>query len=128
VNNVTKYNPGDVITVEEKGALSPLDWGWANVQLQWLIQFLIELWFQATALWSYTVWWTWQKVERSAQWVNTRSQILKSQLIPLFNMLNEVMWDIAEHWLAMMWAYMDNDTMLKVYNDNTMVDEFKKRS
>jgi hypothetical protein len=27
VNNVTKYNPGDVITVEEKGALSPLDWG-----------------------------------------------------------------------------------------------------
>lgn len=124
--NSLDYEPWDIIPVEEKDAIRPLDWGWANIQLQQLIQFLIELWFQATALWNYTIWWTWQKVERSAQWVLSRTQILKSQLIPLFNMLNNVMGSIWQKWIAMMYAYLDDETIVKIYDEKEHQDVFKK--
>lgn len=126
VNNITELTPWSMYTVENDKAVFPLQRGGANIQLQNLLDYLINLWFQATAMNSYTVWGVGNKIERSAQWVMSRTQILKSQLIPLFQMMNGTMGRIAKMRLAMMKANLDDGTVFKIFDEKEHTTIFKK--
>lgn len=126
VNNITELTPWSMYTVENDKAVFPLQRWWANIQLQNLLDYLLNLWFQATAMNSYTVWGVGNKIERSAQGVVSRTQVLKTQLIPLFQMMNGTMGRIAKMWLAMMKANLDDWTIIKIFDEKNSATLFKK--
>jgi len=56
----------------------------------------------------------------------SRTQILKSQLIPLFQMMNGTMGRIAKMRLAMMKANLDDGTVFKIFDEKEHTTIFKK--
>ena len=130
VNNVLDLKPWGITDVEDPNSIQPLQLGNASPDLLSTFQFLLNEAFMLAGVNEIVMGATLQKVDRSAASTMSRVQWFKTRMLPLFDSINDAMWDIAEMWLAMVIAYnsdwKNNNIEARIFDDKTKKAQFKQ--
>ncbi len=87
-----------------------------NHLLSW-IQFFNAQAYEKVGLNSYTQWWQW-KIERTAWGVSSRTQILKTALVPFYSNKNKMLSKMAEKRMGIWMTLLDDKFKVRVMWDN----------
>ena len=130
IDTVLNITPWSVNNVEDPNTIQPLQLGNANPELLNTFQFLLNEAFMIAWVNEIVMGSTLQKVDRSAASTMWRVQWFKTRMLPLFDSINDAMWDIAEMWLAMIIAYnsdwKNNNIEARIFDDKTKKAQFKQ--
>lgn len=130
LDTVLDIEPWKVIPVEDPNAVQPLQLWNADPQLLTSFQFLLQEAFMIAGVNEIVMGSTLQKVDRSAASTISRVQWFKTRMLPLFDSINDAMWDIAEMWLAMIIAYNSdwskNSLEVRIFDDVSKKTVFKQ--
>lgn len=127
-NNEVEWYPGQIITVEDVNQLQPLNIGGANVQVIDLVNFMENAAFMAAGVNEIVMGSpiSGGKVPRVAGDVVNRVQGFKVRLLSLFDSLNDVMSKTGKFWMELGNIYMQKETVMKIFNDETKLWTWRK--
>jgi len=115
-----KYQPFGMLETNTPNAISRLDLWTPDFSWVQILQFLMQLWEMAEGMNAYTMG-SQNKVERSAWAVSALVQASKSRLLPLTQSINHALSKIAEMWIWLAIAKMDDSISLRSIDDTWRV-------